>query len=178
MEQWCNFNATTGAVLWRSCWIESCELHGSNLRSGKTKENFPLKLVLMTPQTICGSIYETSAGWNYSYTRESKLMDQLKVFVGMAIFLSQMATSRGITSGSNSAPYQQTVSLRGENGPTLYLSPQCRGSSERAREQQQESMLFCTYYSSHTVPSVGCCCNYSAVCLTTEAFDHFKGVVK
>lgn len=60
-------------------------------------------LVLMTLLTICERIYENTTGWKSSSTLALKLMDQLKVFVGMAIFLSQMATSPGITSVSNSA---------------------------------------------------------------------------
>lgn len=107
----------------------------------KNKENFPLKLVLMTPQTICGSIYETSAGWNYSYTQASKLMDQLKVFVGTAIFLSQMATSRGITSVSNSAPYQQTLSLRGEMDP-LFSYPHSAGEAHGGQESSSKGTCY------------------------------------
>lgn len=119
-------------------------------------KNYPLKLVLMTPLTICESVCENTAGGRCSYTLASKLMDQLKAFVGMAIFLSQMATSRGITSVSNSALISARFKSPEGNGPTLDLSPQCGGSSWRARGQQWQNMLFCTYYSSHTVPAVWC----------------------
>ena len=83
--------------------MQHYELCGSNLRS-LIEKNDPLKLVLMTPLTICKSTYEHKTGWRRrSYTRASELMDQLKVFVGMVIFLSRMATSRASTSVSNSA---------------------------------------------------------------------------
>lgn len=79
------------------------ELRGSNLRS-LIEKNYPLKLVLMTPLTVCESICEHKTGWRRrSSTLASKLMDQLKVFVGMVIFLSRMATSPASTSVSNSA---------------------------------------------------------------------------
>lgn len=56
----------------------------------------------MSPLTACESLYEKPTGRKCSYTVALKLMDQLKGFVGMAIFLSQMATCPGITSVSNS----------------------------------------------------------------------------
>lgn len=46
---------------------------------------------------------KASTGQNAGDALTSKLMDEQKVFVGVAHFINQMATSCGITSVSNSA---------------------------------------------------------------------------
>lgn len=94
-------------------------------------------------------------------------MDQLKVFVGMAIFLSQMATSHGITFVSNSALISAHCRSQGGRGgggeestgvamgtERLSISPQSRGHSWRVRGQ---NYYVCNTYIiilSHTVPSI------------------------
>lgn len=55
-------------------------------------------------------------------------MDQVKVFVGMAIFLSQMATSPGITSVSNSALIAARCKSQREMDP-LSIYPHSAGES-------------------------------------------------
>lgn len=139
--------------------MQHYELHGSNLQS-LIEKNDPLKLVLMTPLTICESICEHKTGWKRrSYTPASKLMDQLKVFVGMVIFLSRMATSPASTSVSNSALwYQHTVSPGRGNGPTLQFIPTVQGKLMEGKRAAVTVVLFCTVINPTLFPQVGTCC--------------------
>lgn len=71
-------------------------------------------------------------GRNCSYTLASEADGSTQSICWHSYFLSQMATSPGITSVSNSALISaHPEALRG-TGPTLHLSLLCRGSSQWA----------------------------------------------
>jgi len=63
-------------------------------------------------------------------------MDQLKAFVGMAIFLSQMATGPGITSVSNSAPISALCKSWREMDPLSF----CPHSAGRLMEGKRAAV--------------------------------------
>lgn len=98
----------------------------------------------MTPLTICESIYKTTIVLKCSYTLASKLMDQLKVFVGMAIFLSQMVTSPCITSVSNSAPIAARCKPRREMDP-LAIYPHSAGEAHGGHEGSSDRTCYLAY---------------------------------
>lgn len=112
-------------------------------------KNYPLILVLMSPLTACESLYERPTGRKWSYTVALKLMDQLKGFVGMAIFLSQMATRLGITSVSNSVISARRKSFT-EMDP-LSGSPQ---SEEEAHGDQEGSTNPTCYFLRNIYPTL------------------------
>ena len=138
------------------------KLHSSNLCSLKKTKKLRSRMYWWFFQTICGSEYETPEPWNYSCTAVSKLMDQLKVFVGMAIFLSQMVTSHGITSVSNSASYQHAVKSRGEMDP-LAIYPHSVGEAHGGHDDgsSDKSCYFVRITHPLLFLQFGACCKHA-----------------
>lgn len=126
------------------------------------KKRDPLILVLMSPLTVCESIYENTTGLKCSYTPALKLMDQLKGFVGMAIFLSQMATSPGITSVSNSALwYQHAVSPQWKWTHTLFILT-VKGEAHGGQEGSHDRTCYLVHIIHPTLfLQFGTCCKYA-----------------
>lgn len=86
-------------------------------------------------------LYKATAWWNFCYAPASKLMDQLKVFVDMAIFLSQMATSTGPTSVSNSALISAHCKSRREVD-TLYIYLHSAGEAHGGQEGSSDRTCY------------------------------------
>lgn len=91
-------------------------------------------------------------------------MDQLKVFVGTAIFLSQMATTPGITSVSNSAPISARSKSRREMDP-LSIYPHSAGEAHGGQEGSSDRTCYLVHiihptlflqFGAYAVPPLQC----------------------
>lgn len=81
----------------------------------------------------------TQQGGSVVTLKASKLMDQLKVFVGMAIFLSQMVPSPGIASVSNTT--QISISPGGKWTHSLFIPTVQRKLMEGKRAAVTEHVI-------------------------------------